>query len=441
MSGIEPIKSAQIVLSPLPNTVLPAIAEFINALGIPREVLASDEEIQYVWANLPRQLKDIANINLRAELIAKMCVAVSVGLFDSAINYAWNAAILHLREKIKNFGLPFVGKILDQKFEEKDLSDLQDSRLLSLCLELNLITEEGYFLLDQSRNLRNNFSAAHPTIGQLNDTEFINFLNRCVRYALAESSSPRGVNIAIFISTVKGNRFTKEQCSSWLESLDATHDAQRELLFGTLHGIYCDPESLESARLNIVDLSISCKDKFNSNIQSNFINQHSEYSFKGDTQRYAISQKFFEKIGLLNLLSNNERHTLISKAVKELWNVHLEFNNFRNEPPFARRLLDLSIQAALPETVQEEFVETVIGCYMGNGYGVSREAETFYELMIKQFTPREIIFLIGITRKISIIGNRFRGDSGCRQRFKKALNFIDISSVPETVQVQYNILK
>ena len=31
--------------------------------------------------------------------------------------------------------------------------------------ELNLVTEEGYFMLDQCRDVRNNFSAAHPTIG------------------------------------------------------------------------------------------------------------------------------------------------------------------------------------------------------------------------------------------------------------------------------------
>ncbi|KST66217.1 hypothetical protein BC008_24915 [Mastigocoleus testarum BC008] len=46
-----------------------------------------------------------------------MCVAVSVGLFDSAINYTWNASILKLREKVKNFGLPIVAQILQKDFE------------------------------------------------------------------------------------------------------------------------------------------------------------------------------------------------------------------------------------------------------------------------------------------------------------------------------------
>src|SRR4051812_13433033 len=56
------------------------------------------------------------------------------------------------------------------------LLDMQDSELLSLCLSLNLISEEGYFMPDQSRDVRNNCSAAHPTIGSLVGLEFLNFL-------------------------------------------------------------------------------------------------------------------------------------------------------------------------------------------------------------------------------------------------------------------------
>ena len=97
-----------------------------------------------------------------------MCVAVSTGLFDSAINYIWNATILHLRDRVREFGLPVVGQIQQQDFEEAHLLDLQDSELLDLCLKLNLITEDGFFFLDQCRDMRNNFSAAHPSIGKIN---------------------------------------------------------------------------------------------------------------------------------------------------------------------------------------------------------------------------------------------------------------------------------
>ena len=69
------------------------LEELTTALNVPRNILASDEEIQNAWVNLPRQLKRIPP-DLRTDTLVKMCVAVSVGLFDSAINYVWNAAIV-----------------------------------------------------------------------------------------------------------------------------------------------------------------------------------------------------------------------------------------------------------------------------------------------------------------------------------------------------------
>ncbi len=81
------VKNEEPNLPALPEKVMPAINELVESLGIPREVLASDEEIEYAWKDLPRELKQIPP-ELRGELIARMCVAVSTGLFDGAVNYA-----------------------------------------------------------------------------------------------------------------------------------------------------------------------------------------------------------------------------------------------------------------------------------------------------------------------------------------------------------------
>ena len=74
-------------LPALPQQMSAALAQLTTALGIPRSVLAPDVEIAYAWRDLPRELAEIP-AHLRGELIARMCVAVSTGLFDGAINYA-----------------------------------------------------------------------------------------------------------------------------------------------------------------------------------------------------------------------------------------------------------------------------------------------------------------------------------------------------------------
>ena len=75
-----------------------------------------------------------------------MCVAVSAGLFDSAINYAWNAAVVELCEKVRRFGLSGdCHHVTGSTFNEAALLDLKDAENFSLCLKLNLISEDGFF--------------------------------------------------------------------------------------------------------------------------------------------------------------------------------------------------------------------------------------------------------------------------------------------------------
>lgn len=424
-------------LPSLPETVLPALDRLVRALGIPRTALASSEEIEYAWRDLPRELREIP-AELRGELIARMCVAVSTGLFDGAMNYIWNAAVLHLRNKIRTFGLPVVAQIRQSDFEEKHLLELQDSKLLELCLKLNIVDEDGFFFLDQCRDVRNNFSAAHPTLGKVNDREFTTFLNRCVRYALADSSSPRGVDISSFISAVKGPRFNHSQSGIWVQRLNETHDAQRQMLITMAHGIYCDPNTPEQARLNSIDICNGLTNSFTASIRSDLINNHTELVAKGHQDKHAASLQFFERLGLLGLLNESEQHHIFSRAVERLWTVHNGMNNFYNEPAFAERLLEVSLQGAVPETVHEEYVQTVACCRVGNGYGISNAAVKYYDQMIQNFSPREIATLIrSATNNNNPLGRRVLSGGAYRSHFRQALNLIDPASVPNAVNGSY----
>jgi hypothetical protein len=116
------VKAEPVALPVVIKETCSVVGQLTKALGVPRTVLASDDEIEHVWADPPRLLARIP------------------------------------REQIK---------IINKKFDEEDLLDLKDAELLELCLSLNLITEDGHFFLDQSRDVRNNFSAAHPPMGGL----------------------------------------------------------------------------------------------------------------------------------------------------------------------------------------------------------------------------------------------------------------------------------
>ncbi len=413
-----------------------ALTTLTQELRIPRNVLASNEEIKFAWANLPHVLEKIPP-SLRTEDLAKMLVAVASGLFDSAINYIWNLSITVLRQKVRDFGLNVVAQIRGKKFDDETLLDLKDAQLLNLCLELNLITEDGFFFLDQCRDIRNNFSAAHPAAGTIDDSEFISFVNRCAKYALGHEYNPVDVDIQEFIKAIKGPKFTKSQRDEWIERLSKTHEAQREMLFGTLHGIYTDPGSSEETRLNAISISSAFVTQFTPKIKSDLIDRHSEYLAKGDEKRHVASQIYFEKLGLLDLLSETERHTLISTACKQLFSVHQAFDNFYNEPPFAERLLELSIQGAMPDTAKIEYVTTVVTCAVGNPYGTSHAAYPYYVKMIKAFTPDEVSIMLDLPGTSSIVAKRIKSYSRCEKAYKELVALIDPDSVPTKWQKKY----
>ena len=112
------------------------LAALTTALGVYRSILAGDDQIEHAWTNLPRLLSRIPP-EQRSEILVRMCVAVATGLFDSAINYAWNAAVVELRAKVRRFGLTVIPQVTGKQFDEAALIDLKDADLLQLCLKLN----------------------------------------------------------------------------------------------------------------------------------------------------------------------------------------------------------------------------------------------------------------------------------------------------------------
>jgi hypothetical protein len=430
-------KNQDVTLPTIQSFSAPMLSAVTKAMGVDRNIIADDEQIAHAWANLPRLLNKIPP-HLRDERMVRLCVSVASGLFDSAINYAWNAAVSELRNKVRRFGIEVIPQILDQKgFDENKLIEMKDAELLDLCLSLNLISEDGYFLLSQCREIRNNFSAAHPSIGNLDEDEVLTFLSRCGKHALSEEKNPVGVDIQGLITALKASKFSIQQKDAWFQRLDATFEAQRELIFGMLHGMYCDPAVGQEARLNAIAICKNYSTKFSTKTKSELIDRHQDYKAKGDENKIKASQEFFRELSLLPLLTEGERHYVVSTACKKLMSVHNSYDNFYNEPPFAERLHSISEQGAIPASAQMEFVEAVVTCAAGNPYGVSSAAMPFYKKMISSFTPKEVQTMLALPDQKGLLANRVAGNSSCKTRYINLLLEIDPTTVLASDKPKY----
>jgi hypothetical protein len=434
-----------LIPAPTPPVTLPQVStlsgsmlqQLTTALGVDRGVVAYDAQISHAWSQLPRLIQRIP-ADLRDEKIVKACISIACGLFDAAINYIWNAAVVELREKVRRFGLHVVPQVLDDRsFDEASLLDLKDAELLELCLKLNLITDQDFFFLDQCRATRNSYSVAHPADGQVDEDEVINFISRCQKHALSSTRNPKGVDTKALLGALKVARFKHDQLAEWNTRIRGTFDAQRELIVGMLHGIYCDPDSGEEARVNALALCRCFATEFTPKTRSSLVDRHQDYRAKGDDKRYVASQNFFENLGLLTLLGEAEVHALITSASRNLVRVHNDWNNFYNEPPFAERLAQLTRDNRVPESAQADFVEAVVICATGNPDGVSNAAIPHYHAMIRSFSPKEISIMLELPSSTSVLAGRLKSSKGCEKRFRNLVSLLDESSVATPVKPAY----
>ena len=424
----------------LPDITKPlghALDELTAGLGVSRSIVASDEQIEEAWQRLPRLIRRIPPA-LRDEKVVRACIAVASGLFDAAINYIWNASILELRDKVRRFGLHVVPQILDNEaFDERSLVDLKDAELLDLCLRLNLITDQDFFFLDQCRCTRNSYSVAHPSGGDIDEDELLNFISRCQKHALSSTQNPRGVDTRQLLVALKSSRFTTAQLEEWADRTRATFDAQRELIVGMLHGIYCDPSAGGVPRGNAVVLCKALRAELSPKAQSKLVDRHQDYNAKGDQKRVEASRQFFVKLGIVALLGDAEIHRLVTSASEKLLRVHNAWDNFHNEPPFAERLEEITREVAVPRSAQTTLVEAVLTCGVGNRYGVSQGAIPSYHTIVKSFSPREIEIMFSLYKRGNMIAERIKSYAGCRGKFAVLVGLLDEGSVPTAVRSDY----
>ena len=382
MTRISKQEALEVSISRLPtinDTTVPYLDDLTNAMGVSRDVLPSNEQISFLWSNLPRLFSTTSPETL-TDTHVKMCIAISAGLFDGAVNYAWNLAVTGLRERVLQYGISLVSQVKnDPEFDESKLLQIRDADLIQLCLNLNLLSEDAYFRLNQCREIRNHFSAAHPPIGSLTEYEVQNFIHIVLHYAWSSKDDPKGIDIPELIRVIQHGRFSEEQMQHWQDRIGRTHAAQRTLIFRMLHGIHCDPSQREHSRVTALEICrTAVETHFSPGIKSALINQHRAYAGKGDTKRQTKSRLFFEQLGLLDLLDMSERHVIVSNACRNLMRVHQAWDNFHNEPPFAERLSEVVSKQQVPDTAKAEFVETVVTCSVGNEYGTSFDADVFY---------------------------------------------------------------
>lgn len=413
------------------------VTAITDSLNFPRTVLASKDDIETVWLTLKRQINRV-KLEYRHEMLARMVVAIRVGLFSSAVNEMWNTTILALRDKIIAFGLDEANQFLTTKLDDRKFKELKDKELLDIAVELGLLGEDSYFFLNHCREIRNNYSSAHPANQVLDGEELNYFIHQNVKQVLSNEVKFVGFRSDKFIVTIKGGKLNEEALSELTGRIRKTNDLQKTAILKSLFGIYVDEKNDEFVRQNCLDISRLNWLNFSERAKSELTILYSEYLLQDNTKKQ-YSKNYFEKVGALEILPKDEQVSIVGKIIKQLESNHFGIDNFYNETAFAERLENLRHQ--IPIQIVKEFVYVISLCFVGNKYGTSRSAEKHYKVMIENFTVREIDKLFELVEEDNYLRYRLETFRRSKAKFQTLLNLLNEESIPSKWKDKYKKLK
>ena len=418
------------------------ISSMTESLSIPRSFLPNVNQINWGLAGIYHTLSENLPPKEVDDLVVKMTVACSVGLFDGAIVYMWNKVIKTLRMKVKDFGPSMIKTVLarNDRSIENSLDSMTDANLIDLSYQLNIINDDGRMFLQQCREIRNEASIAHPTNIKIDENEMINFISRCCKYGLANIKSGQGIELQEVISTIDNENISDESINALAEKIKNSFELQQEFFIKILYHKYIDPSVNTFVQNNAINLLEKLKKIITPSLESDLITFHNQILVKGDDKNHSseMSRRFFEKLDMVYLLNDYEKISMYNRAITDLTNIHYGYNNFYNEPPFAERLYDISKEInPIPETVISKYIHIVLDCYLGNSYGISENAEIFYEQMLKNLSPKTIEALLHECEDLKDINN----DSIRKNQLAKLLGYYNVNKEQLTTKQKLKLNK
>ncbi len=405
--------SGQIILIPkdtTPQQIETSIAAFNQPLanllahiGLPTEnILSPIEERRKVIFALESTIEILPLAEREKSIyLSKFTVAVSVGLFDGALNFLWDETIKALRRLVSNFDLQYflnVAQTINNKYKNlntvDDLEAIGDHDLLEICRRIGLVSDINYKRLENVNYLRNHASAAHPNENSVSGIEMLSLLESCLKYAIVAKPDHSVIAIKQLFENIRTKVIPLEDFQIIGEDLCKQPQERIDDFVLSIFGVYTDIRTDAPVRKNIDRLTPQIWDNVTEDIKFTIGSKFGVYRKNGDVDRKDFVQKFLETVNGQHYKDEDSLAAELLEKLQNLKTVHFEWNNFYNEYYHAKSIQDSIPATGIPSAVRKLFVKVVCLCYVGNGKGyregVDESALAFYNKFIEAFTITEV---------------------------------------------------
>ena len=336
-----------------------------NALVLPERFKNIEQVDNLVvgWENVKLAIRPECRNDVCLE---KAKVALQVNLNDSAINYIWNLTIYDLYQKIVKYGIDYFASAINwdgkplRKIE--DLQEVKDYQVIDGAYALGIIPDEALFFLQQCREIRNHFSAAHYPIGELDRFEIsAEKLNKGEEISLILENQSKKIQGPILHSLF--SNFIKQDCNACLKY-------NIKLLAPKLWS--CVDEEVKSS---IASKFTSLKDITGQ-----------------DEANEALA--FLKLVDGVSYIPQGYLDVIFNKHAQLLIDAHFASNNFYTEPGYAKDLASLGYD--VPLSAVNTYVKAIVLSYVGNCYGISNNAQTYNKEMLLNLSQTGIRVLFRV---------------------------------------------
>lgn len=389
------------------------LVAFLNHHNLPKDgILASLDQRQVMLRNLEGIVSRISGDGrLTAVYLSKCVVAVAAGLFDAALNYLWDETIIQLRARVSQYDLSYFfdnavsGE--ERRKHLKDASDLDkitDDELVRGAHSIGLVGEVGYKHLDYIRYMRNWVSAAHPNQNTITGLQLASWLETCIKEVITLPLSSATVQIGQLLGSIKSGAIIDDSSAKEIGVFFAglTTD-QVDSLSAGLFGIFVRPDSKPESRTNILKLFPTLWPRISENVKAGFGMKYGRFAAANDQQGKSLAHQILSHLGGLEYLPEDLKALQLDDALDRLETVHNTFNNFYNEPAYARQLEALVGQhGSIPKNITHKYVETLVYVFLTNGNGIANNAEPAYLRLIDKFDITQIVTAVLAFRNAKI---------------------------------------
>ena len=376
------------------------LAGYLDSLGLPsKNVLVVPAERRRVILNLPDAIELIGpGERTNANYISKFVAAVAAGLFDAALNFLWNETVANLRLKVARFDLDYFydSVITDPDRRKKvqtaeDLTDLDDWELIRGCHLTGVLSEIGFRHLDYVRGMRNWASAAHPNQNELTGLQLVAWLETCVKEVIAKEPEGPVIHVKTLLHNVRTKVLTAADCKPIISNIEMLPPDLAVSLIRTLFGMYTDPKMAATAKNNIKLLSPAVWKQAPEAARYEVGLKYQTFASNADIPRRDAAKEFLDGVGGLSYLPPTQFAVELDEQVRNLYHAHLGWDNFYNEPPYARTLVRyVPATGVIPDSARSIYVKTVMMARIGKGSGIARSALPYYEELLNRFQDSEI---------------------------------------------------